>query len=189
MTRPRIDSWLVVAGLGGIIYPPLVYFGLTSVPPLTVVTFALCLLLLRSLCARRLADPGRWSAAFAVAAAALLGLTFASPEIAVKAYPVLVSLAVAAVFGISLAMPPSAIECIARLSEPDLPPEGVAYTRKLTVIWTVFLLGNAAVSAATGIWGSLDIWTLWNGLLAYVAMGTLFAGEFVYRSYVRRTAP
>ena len=188
MTRPRVDSWLVVAGLGGIVYPPLVYFGLTSVPPLVVVAFALCLLLLRLLCARRLADAGRWSVAFAVAIAVLLGLLFVSPELAVKAYPVLVSLAVAAVFGMSLIAPPSAIERIARLREPQLPPEGIAYTRALTGVWTAFLLGNAAVSAATSVWGSLDVWTLWNGLLVYVAMGLLFVGEIAYRSYVRRPA-
>ncbi|MBI3503627.1 MAG: hypothetical protein HY059_02200 [Proteobacteria bacterium] len=186
MIPPRFDPWLVAAALGGIVYPPLVYFGLTSVPPVAIAALGLCLLSVRFLCARRLADAGRWSAAFAAAIAILAGILFVSPDLAVKAYPVLVSLAVAAVFGVSLIAPPSAIERIARLREPDLPPEGVAYTRKLTGIWVVFLLANAAISAATGIWTSLAVWTLWNGLLAYVAMGALFAGEIVYRAFVRR---
>ena len=49
-----------------------------------------------------------------------------------------------------------------------------------------FLVGNAAISAATGLWGSLALWTLWNGLLSYVLMGGLFAGEFMYRQLARR---
>ena len=189
MIPRRLDPWLAAAALGGIVYPPLVYFGLTSIPPAAIAALGLCLLLARLLCARRLADAGRWSIAFAVAVAALLGLLAVSPDLAVKAYPVLVSLAVAAVFGVSLVAPPSAIERIARLREPDLPPEGVAYTRKLTGIWVIFLLANAAISAATGLWASLGVWTLWNGLLAYVAMGTLFVGEIAYRGFVRRPVP
>ncbi|HLN22604.1 MAG TPA: hypothetical protein VK558_01320, partial [Patescibacteria group bacterium] len=106
--------------------------------------------------------------------------------LAVKAYPVAVSLAVAGVFGLSLVYPPTVVERLARLSEPDLPPQGVAYTRKVTLVWVLFLLANAGVSTATALWGSLAQWTLWNGLLSYVAMGTLFAAEFMIRRRVRR---
>jgi len=105
----------------------------------------------------------------------------------VKAYPVAVSLAAAAVFALSLHFPPPVIERIARLTEPDLPPKGVAYTRRVTEVWVGFLLLNASISAATAVWGSLDQWTLWNGLLSYLAMGALFAGEFVVRQRVRRS--
>ena len=189
MIPARIDPWLAAAALGGIVYPPLVYLGLTTLPPAAIGAIALGLLVVRLACTRRLTDARRWAVAFAVAIAVLLGLLFLSPESAVKAYPVLVNLAVAAVFGASLVAPPSTIERIARLREPNLPPEGVAYTRKLTGVWVVFLLANAAISTATGIWGSLAIWTLWNGLLAYVAMGILFTGEIVYRGFIHRPAP
>ena len=55
-----------------------------------------------------------------------------SPVIAARAYPVAISLAMAAIFAASLRHPPTIVERIARLSEPDLPPEGVAYTRQVT---------------------------------------------------------
>ncbi len=92
----------------------------------------------------------------------------------------------AAVFGLSLLFPPTIVERIARITEPNLPPGGVVYTRRVTAIWAVFLLFNAVVSAATALWGTLAQWTLWNGLISYLLMGTLFAGELIVRRAVRR---
>jgi uncharacterized membrane protein len=108
-----------------------------------------------------------------------------SPLMAARAYPVAINLAMAAVFAASLRYPPTVVERIARLSEPDLPPEGVVYTRQVTGVWVGFLLVNAAISLWTAIWGSLDQWALWNGLLSYLAMGALFAGEYLVRRVVR----
>jgi uncharacterized membrane protein len=88
------------------------------------------------------------------------------------------------VFAVSLRYPPTIVERIARLREPDLPPAGVAYTRQVTRVWVGFLLANAAVSFWTARWGSLDQWALWNGLLSYLAMGALFGGEYLVRRMV-----
>ena len=186
MLGQRPNPWLVLAVLGGVAYPPLAYFGMSALSPAAVALLGVCLLASRLLGVRRSAESGRWVVAFLLAAAALLASLILAPDLAVKAYPVLVSLAVAGGFAISLVFPPTVIERIARLREPDLPPAGVAYTRKVTVIWLAFLVGNAAISAATGLWGSLALWTLWNGLLSYVLMGGLFAGEFMYRQLARR---
>jgi uncharacterized membrane protein len=185
MRRPGNNRWLAVAALGGVAYPLAVYFGMAAVPPVYLVLAALGLIALRILAARRLPHAPAWMAAFAVAASALAGLSWRSPDLAVKAYPVTVSLAVAAIFGLSLRFPPTVVERIARLREPDLPPEGVAYTRTVTWLWLAFLLANAAVSAATALWGSIEQWTLWNGLLSYLAMGTLFLGEVMVRRRLR----
>jgi uncharacterized membrane protein len=95
-------------------------------------------------------------------------------------------LALATIFGASLRFPPTVIERIARLTEPDLPPEGVVYTRKVTAVWVGFLLVNAAISLWTVLWGSLEQWALWNGLLSYLAMGILFTAEYLVRRVVRR---
>ena len=56
----------------------------------------------------------------------------------------------------------------------------------MTIAWTVFLVSNAGVSAATGVWGTLDQWTLWNGLISYLLMGALFGGEYAVRRIVLR---
>jgi uncharacterized membrane protein len=177
---------LILAVAGGLAYPLVVYFGMAALSPPVLALLGLGLIGLRLLASRKLAGSHVWLAAFGLAGGALLALLLTNAELAAKAYPVAVSLAVAGVFGLSLVYPPTVVERIARLSEPDLPPQGVAYTRKVTLVWVVFLLANAAVSTATALWGSLAQWTLWNGLLSYLAMGTLFAGEFMTRRLVRQ---
>ena len=96
-----------------------------------------------------------------------------------------ISLATATIFAASLKYPPTIIERIARLTDPNLPPTGIAYTRQVTIVWVAFLLTNATISLWTALWGTLDQWALWNGLLSYLAMGTLFAGEYLVRRLIR----
>lgn len=185
MKRFRPEPWLLLAAVGGMVYPFLVYFCLGSLPPTILVLTALGLLALRMLGLRRVKGAGLWLPVLALAGGGLLSVLIWQPDLAAKAYPVAISLAVAGVFALSLRFPPCVIERIARLSEPDLPPQGVAYTRRVTWVWVIFLLANAAISAATAVWGSLHLWTLWNGLLSYIAMGLLFAGEYLIRRHVR----
>jgi len=96
-------------------------------------------------------------------------------------YPLLVNGLMLLIFGWSLVSPPSLIERLARIQHPDLPPEGVVYTRRVTQVWCGFFIVNGALAAATAVWGSLEIWSLYNGLIAYVLMGLLFAGEYLVR--------
>ena len=106
-----------------------------------------------------------------------------SPLAALQSYPILLSLGLFCVFGYSLVRPPTVVERIARLREPDLPQDAIPYLRGVTLVWLVFFLANAAVSAATALSGSLELWTLYNGFLSYLIMGALFAGELVVRRY------
>jgi uncharacterized membrane protein len=53
-------------------------------------------------------------------------------------YPVVVNAALLAVFAASLVFPPSVIERLARVTEPDLPAAVVGYTRTVTVAWCFF---------------------------------------------------
>jgi uncharacterized membrane protein len=175
--------------MGGIAYPFLVYAGrthaeLSFLRPAWLILIALILIGLR-LPTMRNAAGRSGMVALSAAAAVLLLLLALNPELAIKAYPVLISLAAAGIFGVSLIWPPSLIERIARLREPDLPPEAIAYTRTLTQIWLGFLLANATIATLLGLWGSLREWTLWTGLISYVLMGTLFLGELVWRRFVR----
>lgn len=55
-----------------------------------------------------------------------------------KFYPVVVNICMLCVFAFSLKQPQSIIERLALLQEPELPPSGVAYTRKVTMVWCVF---------------------------------------------------
>ena len=71
------------------------------------------------------------------------------------------------------------------MSEPDLPASGVAYTRKVTMAWQVFFLVNGSVALATAMLGNVSVWSLYNGFVAYLLMGMMFAAEYLIRRRVR----
>jgi uncharacterized membrane protein len=97
----------------------------------------------------------------------------------------MVSAVLLGVFGASLWRGPTIVERIARLHEPQLPAAAVAYTRKVTIAWCAFFLANGALSAATALWASEQLWVLYNGLLAYVLIGAFFAIEWLLRQRMR----
>ena len=165
-------------GAAFILYPLLVYFGLQSIEPRGI---ALILLLLGGL--RLILGKGEkqstyyWLVALAVAA----GLTLITgSQYGLLVYPVLVNIVFFILFLTSLINPPSLIEKLARLREPELPAEAIEYTRKVTVVWCAFFLINGSIAGVT-VFIRQDWWLLYNGLIAYLLMGTLFAGEYVVR--------
>lgn len=180
------SAWLRVLAVAGLAYPFLVYAGLPYLPGRALVLAGLAAVLARLLLVRRVAVLAAWTAPLAAGGACLAALAALDPPWSVRAYPVVMNLAACGAFAMTLRHPPSLVERIARLREPDLPPRGVRYTRQVTRIWAGFLAGNAAVAAGLAIWGTLAQWMLWNGLLAYLLMGALFAGEVLVRRRVRR---
>jgi uncharacterized membrane protein len=52
----------------------------------------------------------------------------------------------------------------------------------VTQLWCAFFIANGAVAIYTALFGSRDDWALYNGLIAYLLMGGLFGGEWLYRS-------
>ncbi len=70
--------------------------------------------------------------------------------------------------------------------EGDLSPAAVRYTRRVTQVWCGFFIVNGGVSLWTCLHGNVHLWTLWNGMLSYVLMAALFAGEWVVRQRVKR---
>jgi len=178
------DVLPIMAGIATVLYPFLVYFGLPHLPPGPLVAVAVgigALHLLRRRRSGRGVIP-RWS--FVAIPCVLLALLALRPVLAAQAYPPLVSLSLAATFAWSLAHPPTAIERIARLTTPDLPPKAVAYTRTVTKIWMIFFLVNATIASICAVWFTLWIWTLWTGLVSYVLIGVLILGEVVVRRRV-----
>jgi uncharacterized membrane protein len=153
---------------------------------------ALPLLLLAALgvVRRRERGPlGRFGLVLAAAVVVLGALSWSADDpLPAKLYPVLVNLALLAQFGWTLAFPPSFIERIARLREPRLPQSGVRYTRAVTWVWCAFFTLNAAAALATTLWFSDAVWAWYNGCIAYVLIGMLFAGEWLVRGRVRRLA-
>ena len=178
---PALDFVLVAVGVA---YPFLVYFGLRILPPGIIAIILIPILGLRLAFGHK--QSSRKTLPYLIAGVVLLIVAARSPMVGLKMYPVLLSLALAAAFAYSLIWPPTIIEQIARLRHPDLPLEVNSYLRKVTIAWLMFFLANATISAATAIIGSIKLWTLYNGFISYLVIGTIFAAEFLVRQVVHR---
>ncbi|MFP8966877.1 hypothetical protein ACKC9G_09895 [Pokkaliibacter sp. CJK22405] len=166
-------------------YPFAVYWGLQRVEPQLLIIPLVVLLALRCLGSRQRFD----RLAVAVGILGVLAVTLLwNAHLGLKVYPVLVNLGLLAVFASSLWAKQSIIERLARLKEPDLPPSGVRYTRKVTLAWCLFFTLNASVSTSTALWASDAAWMLYNGLISYLAIGIMFAGEWLVRQRVRKSS-
>lgn len=174
--------WALVLALTAS-YPLIVYFSLGHVEPRYLALLLLVLGGLRWLAGGAQAVQARWVALAALVLAASTALLNLS--LPLKLYPVLVNLALLAVFGLSLVRGPSVAERLARLQEPDLDPRGVSYTRRVTQVWCGFFLLNGGLALATALWGSEQVWALYNGLIAYVLIGTLMGAEWLVRRRLR----
>lgn len=179
--RKLLTAALAAATLA---YPLAVYLALGRFEPRWVALLLVALALARAWATRQ----AFWLVL--AGAAAVLGLAagLGNDALPLKLYPVLVNAAMLAVFGASLAKPPSMIERFARMTEPDLSPEGVAYTRRVTQVWCGFFVVNGALALATALAASQEVWALYNGLVAYLLMGLLFAGEWLVRRRVKAQA-
>jgi uncharacterized membrane protein len=171
-------------------YPFLVYFGLShfDVRGLALVLIVLAAARLALLGEGKRASPIPWILLLSLAAVLLIGLLVivsGSPE-PLRLYPVAINAAMLLLFGATLLRPPSMVERIARLKEPDLPPGAVHYTRVVTEVWCGFFLLNGAIALYTALFAELALWTLYNGAIAYLLMALLFAGEALVRRRIRR---
>lgn len=165
-----------------LLYPAAIYFGSRYVPAPLLALLLLPLLLLRGNGGFAV---GRW-----VIPGVLLLVVLAIVSNAVlplKFYPLLMNVVFFGVFASSLRYPPSVIERIARLRTPDLPPAGVAYTRRVTQVWCVFFVCNGTLALGTTLWASDRIWFWYNGVIVYFLIGLLFAGEWLVRQRVMRS--
>ena len=171
------------------LYPILIFAGLQFLDPRTVGAAVLVALVVRY---RRNAmhlmsglSSWQW---LALALPPVLGLAViaTNSETLLRLYPASISASMLILFGTTLLRPPTMVERFARLSEPDLSPTAVRYTRHVTEIWCLFFVFNGAIAAYTALAASREAWALYNGFIAYLLMGTLFVGE---RAVRRRVMP
>lgn len=171
--------------LAGVFYPFAVYYGIEHLSPRWFAVLLGALWLARTLTASR-RPGGLWLAVSALAFCLLLGIV--GDPLLLRWYPVLINLMLLALFGLSLRFGPPLVERMARLREPQLPEVAVRYTRKVTLVWACFFLGNTLVLIALAMWAPLSWWTLYTGLISYGLIGLLFAGEWLTRQQVRKHA-
>jgi uncharacterized membrane protein len=173
----------VLALMITLLYPLAIWFGHGQIEPRWLAGLLLLAVALR-LPALKLSRVARWSM---VGALLLVLITlWSNMLLPLKLYPVLVNGALLAVFGYSLLVPPSFVERMARLREPDFPPAAVAYTRRVTQVWCGFFVLNGALALVTAVWASEALWSLYTGVIAYGLMGLLFGGEWLVRRRFKR---
>ncbi|MGQ9427312.1 hypothetical protein ACXYTJ_14260 [Gilvimarinus sp. F26214L] len=169
-------------GLVSLLYPLAVYLGLRHFDPRSLVLLLVAVAGLRVLSNRDSAiNYWLWVPCFGLLTFWIL---FSNSDLGLKLYPVLLNLSFLIMFAWSVWNPPTVIERLARLRHPDLPDEARGYTRVVTCVWCGFFLLNCTVSLATALWASDEIWALYNGLIAYLLVGALFAGEWLVRQRV-----
>lgn len=180
MVRPWMPKGKLLAIAFAVVsfaYPLLVYFGLQHFEPRWVAAFLVTMVLVRLFSNRTPSSYGIAAAAIVLGLLAWVGNAW----LPLKLYPVGVNAFFLITFGLSLVYPPSAVERLARIKEPNLSAEGVRYTRRVTQVWVCFFVINGSIALGTALWASDAVWIVYNGLIAYCLMGALAAIELLIR--------
>ncbi|EDQ00546.1 hypothetical protein [Shewanella benthica] len=170
----------IVTGILLLGYPLAVYFGLNYLPTGTIAMVLCCFLIVRLLIQKQQVK--------VMILPILVGIGLTAASFIAKRhdwllyYPVVINLSMLMLFVYSLKLGPSMIERLARLKEPELPHEAIPYLKKVTRIWCGLFVFNGSVALYTAHYASLEIWTLYNGLIAYLLIGSLLGGEWLYRT-------
>ncbi len=172
----QIVTTIVVIG-----YPLAVYLGLHYLPAGSIALALCAILVIRLLLQQQKVK--------ALMLPILVGIALTAGSFIAKEnnwllfYPVVINLTMLGLFGYSLKRGPSMIERLARLKEPDLPDEAIGYLNRVTLIWCGLFIFNGAMALYTAIYTSIETWTLYNGLIAYLLIGSLLGGEWLYRTF------
>ncbi len=182
----RVNPSVALFAGVSILYPLLAAFAVRTFGPGWVLVALFALLALRSVLGVAKKTPGGLTYGLILVAGALALVALYDRDLSVRLYPAFMNAAMLLAFAQTLWRGPSMIERFARLVEPELPASGVRYTRAVTWVWCGFFLINGAFATWTALYADWGIWTLYNGVIAYIAMGVLFLGELLVRPFFRR---
>jgi len=172
-----------VVGVIILTYPLLIYCGfrlniIAFLLPFIVIIFLLRLFLI----SKHLKILALQSMLFTLCAVLLLTLScmLKSQELALY-YPVCTNVILFILFFGSYFTKESFITTLAKLKDKNLSEKAINYTRKVTLLWSFFFIVNGSMALFTVLYGSLELWTLYNGLISYILIVILFLGEFIVR--------
>ena len=106
-------------------------------------------------------------------------------------YPALVNLFFLVLFGHTLFAGPSMVYRFATLKDKSIAispyrKKIAAYCRNVTLVWCCFFIVNGSIALLSVFGETYRFWALYNGCIAYILMGLLFAGEFIVRKFVQK---
>ena len=166
------------------LYPFIVYFGIRFLPPtffavLLAVIVALRLTVIKPE-ERRMVLPVMLLLLVYAIGAAIIGRTQA-----LLYYPVRVNALLCTIFTLSLWSGDPLLLRVVRSRGIPISEHGVRYISRLTAVWAFFFAMNGLISFWTTT-TTLRVWTLYNGLISYLLIGTLILCEWRYREYYKR---
>jgi uncharacterized membrane protein len=132
---------------------------------------------------RRHARLGLATLAILAALAALCLLSAAAAQVLPPVCQLAICLALVWLFGHTLL--PGAeplVTQMARAVHGSLPPRIEAYTRRVTIAWTVFMTALAILSVLLFVLAPLKVWSAFANLLLLPLVAVMFLGEYAYRS-------
>ena len=176
VTLTQILLWLA--------YPVVIFFGIQYLQPRYVAILLALILIVRWRSEAKSIVSGMprvYLVVFSALFTATILTAITNNELLLRLYPAIVNFGMLLIFGISLKYPPSIIERFARLHEPSLTVSGVRYTQKVTQVWCGFFVLNGSIAIITALHTSREVWSIYNGFIAYILMGAMFVGEWLIR--------
>jgi uncharacterized membrane protein len=171
----------IAAVIFALAYPLAVYVGLTRLGTRHAAWLLLALAILHTIWRSRERRRLAWGSALAVPLCA--SALWLDDQRYVLAMPVFMNGALFASFFASLRSETPLVERFARLRVQDLSAAEVRYCRSVTKLWCGFFVINGASAGALALFGSLQAWTLYTGLISYVLMAALGVSEYSVRKY------
>ncbi len=165
-------------------YPFAIYFGLHYLSPRYLALVIMFVFLVRFILMRHQVTKLSQIASVSIT---LIGIALcfmaliSNHVLTIRLYPFFINATFFLVFSYSLVFPPTVIERLARLSDPNLPPKAIHYTRQVNYVWTLFFMLNGAVALWTALAEPLNVWTFYNGFVSYIVIALIFTGEFIVR--------
>jgi uncharacterized membrane protein len=166
------------------LYPVFIYFGLRILPPGFLGLVLAVLLLMRFGIVR----PKERAMALPVigilftyaVASALIGSTQM-----LLFYPVLVNSILFVIFAGSLSTKDPLLLRFVRARGHPINAHTPRYLTRLTAVWAGFFVINGMIAVWTTT-VSVEIWTIYNGMISYILVAILATGEWVFRRHYKK---
>ena len=127
-------------------------------------------------------SPARAAVVSAVGVAVVSWLVPQLPDLVIRASPVVINVFLCALFGLTLRRGGDPlITRFARLEHDVLPPDVERYTRRLTLLWTLFFAAMAAITVALWLHASRTAFSLFVNGIDWVLLAVFLVGEYLYR--------
>lgn len=179
----RLWQWLLVGSV--VCYPILVHVFVVQETPraaLAVLIVVSATLLLLHVALRRQGGSPFWILLYGLLALAGLLSLVGGRVLALFLPQVIINLSLALMFGSTLRTGRTPlIERFMRRQYGDaMHPVLVSYARRLTWIWTLFLVAMALISVGLALFGTLKAWSLFTNIVNYLLVAILFVAQFIY---------